>query len=103
MLPDVYIYPLIRFRCGNHKLMIETGRRFGIPHDERFCRDCDQNDLGDEFHFVMKCTKHDDIRNKFIPKQFTCIMSVFNYCRLLRGNKKVLLNFAKFLKLSKVV
>ena len=102
-LPDVYIFPLIRFRCGNHKLMIEVGRHFGIPHEDRICRDCDLNDLGDEFHFVMKCPKYDDIRRQFIPRRFSSVKSVFNYCRLLCGSKKVLLNLAKFLKFNKVV
>ena len=82
--------------------MIEVGRRFGIPYEERICRDCDQNDLGDKFHFVMKCPKYNDIRNQFISREFSSVKSVFNYCRLLCGGKKMLLNLAKFLKIPKV-
>lgn len=102
-LPDMYIFPLIKFRCSSHKLMIEVGRRLGLAREDRICRDCDQHDIGDEFHFIMECPKYADLRSRFIPRKFTSVKSVYNYCRLFSAGKKVLLNLSKFIKLSKVV
>ena len=44
---------LIKFRTGNHRLPIETGRYKKIPIEKRKCRFC--NTVGDEFHYVLEC------------------------------------------------
>ena len=100
-LPNNYVISLFRFRCSNHNLAIETGRYFGIPRCERKCKDCLNNEIGDEFHFVMECTKYDSLRQRFIPQKFLRPKSVFNFCSLFSGKKKTLLNLSKFIHLSK--
>ena len=35
--------------------MIERGRYFGIPREERFCPHCDSGEIEDEIHFIFKC------------------------------------------------
>jgi hypothetical protein len=44
-------------RTGNHRLHIETGRwrQSFVHHAERKCQHCQLNDLGDEFHYILKC------------------------------------------------
>ena len=46
---------ICKFRTSNHKLPIETGRWFGIERNMRKCHLCDQNELGDEFHYIFQC------------------------------------------------
>ena len=50
-------YKIIKkFRTGNAKLLIETGRWFNIPRENRICKLCACNKIGDEFHYLLKCT-----------------------------------------------
>lgn len=44
------------FRPGNAKLPIEIGRWFYIPRENRICKLCACNEIGDEFHYLFKCT-----------------------------------------------
>ena len=62
------IYTLGQFRLINHRLPIESGRWKKIQRDKRICELCDFNDLGDEFHYVMKCKFMAIERQKYIAK-----------------------------------
>ena len=103
-LPEQYAIALVKFRCNNHKLPIEQGRKLGIARDERFCRKCDLNVLGDEFHIIMECPAYREERNKFIPAKFRRVMSTFNFCKLMSTkSRSVSLKLAKFLIETKTV
>ena len=93
----------MKIRCSSHKLAIETGRMLGIEREERICRDCNLNVVGDEYHFLIECQKHNEIRQSFISDFYVRNKSVFHFCKLLMGNKKILLNLAKFIKCGKGV
>ena len=54
---------LCKFRTGNVKLPIETGRWFNIERDDRICHLCN-SDVGDEFHYIFNCTSLSDERRK---------------------------------------
>jgi hypothetical protein len=43
---------LCRFRCGNHRLPIESGRWQNIPRQKRLCHLCDSREMGDEYHYT---------------------------------------------------
>ena len=58
-----------KFRLGNHKLQIETGR-FAVPKTPaniRYCPHC-KNVVEDEINFLLKCTLYNDSRNEFLVK-----------------------------------
>ena len=55
---DVFRY-IVKFRCSNHKLAIETGRYSGIDRNLRYCDMCNLDVLGDEYHFFFECVKPD--------------------------------------------
>jgi hypothetical protein len=46
---------LSRLRCYAHHLKIEQGRWKKIPVNERICKVCNTDEVGDEYHAVMKC------------------------------------------------
>ena len=103
-LPESFAFILIKFRCSNHKLPIEQGRKFGIERENRICQKCNLNSIGDEFHLIFECPSVQVERNMFIPSYFTRVKSTYNLCKLLECNsKKVSLNLAKFLKATKAV
>lgn len=59
---------LSRFRCSNHCLEIETGRRakpLKVPCAERTCKKCSLGAIEDEDHFLLVCPAYDPIRSPF--------------------------------------
>ena len=54
---------------GGHKelanLMIEKGRHKNIRPEERYCKTCTQ-EIEDEEHFILKCTKYEDLRTNIL-------------------------------------
>jgi hypothetical protein len=55
-LPVKLYYNYCKFRTGNTKLPIPTGRWFTIARENRICKLCKCKDIGDEFHNVFRCT-----------------------------------------------
>ena len=51
-----------------HKLRIETGRHTRTPVEARLCTQCNQQELEDERHFILACTKYNDQRNKLVQR-----------------------------------
>jgi hypothetical protein len=45
-----------KFRVIDHSLEIESGRYENIAREERICTNCIINEIGDEYHFFLKCT-----------------------------------------------
>ena len=57
-----------RLRISAHKLRIETGRHTRTPVEARLCTQCNQQEIEDERHFILACTKYNDQRNKLVQK-----------------------------------
>jgi hypothetical protein len=75
-------------RLSSHNLFIETGRYTGIVRNERKCILCNLNVLEDEFHFVLQCTKYNDLSKKYIKKYYWSRPSNwFSYCQWKTGKK----------------
>ena len=104
-LPDTYVITLMKFRCSNHKLGIELGRRDRTPREERLCTRCHMNIMDDELHFVLECPSLIADRIALIPVRYRRNISAFNFCQLmsLQSTKKEMLNLVKFMKRSKLV
>ena len=93
-----YRNAIAKLRLSSHRLFIETGRYTGVPRDERKCVYCELNDIEDEYHFVLRCSKYQILRNQYIPRYFTINPSMFKFLELLNSNKlKTLNNLAVFI------
>eukprot|EP00884_Botryococcus_braunii_P003845 jgi/Botrbrau1/13461/Bobra.0082s0062.1 len=55
----------LRFRLGYHDPPIDTGRRQGIPRDDRICTRCSLRMVGDEFNVLVICPLLEHIRSQF--------------------------------------
>jgi hypothetical protein len=63
---------IAKLRISAHKLRIET-ERFNnkhsyIPHEERFCQNCEINKTEDELHFIIECSKYQSLRDELFTK-----------------------------------
>ena len=57
--------------------MIEIGRRLDIFRDDRLRLLCDLNEVEDEVHFLLKCPKLQNLREKYIPPEY-CVRPGLN-------------------------
>ena len=57
---------LTKFRCGNHRLPINTLRYTNVEAINRQCTLCDLNETGDEFHYIFNCKYFLDDRRKYL-------------------------------------
>ena len=83
------IYTLCKFRLVNHKLPIERGRWINVNREDRKCELCDSNDLGDEFHYLLKCKFFDESRKDYIDKKYFKNANILKLKSLMDIKKKV--------------
>jgi hypothetical protein len=57
-----------KFRVSDHSLEIETGRYENITREERICKNCNLEEIGNEYHFFLKCTANHSLRNNLFNK-----------------------------------
>lgn len=89
--------PLLRFRSSNHRLPVETGRWINTPYEERKCQLCDNNDIGDEFHYLLLCPFFANERISLIKPYYYNRPNILKYMQLLQSkNKRLLSSLSKF-------
>ena len=61
ILPQDLWIPMCKFRTNNHKLPVEiySWNYFNKQRNERTCNICNLQDIGDEYHYVMRCPVFD--------------------------------------------
>ncbi len=90
--------PLTQFRCRNHKLSISQSRY--NDNTSNICTLCNANEVGDEFHYIFKCTNFIDERKKHIKKYYYNRPNIIKFAELFNTSKpKELSNLAQFVKL----
>ena len=92
------MFAVCKFKCANHKLPIVTGRYQGLDIDDRICTLCDTNEIGDEFHYLYKCTHFNDLRSRYLKSRYYTHPNMEKTKQLFNvTNKKEMLNLAKFI------
>jgi len=84
--PYIIRRSICKFRCSNHRLEIEKGRHIQVARDERYCKLCTGNYLGDEYHHLLECQNVDLVsyRRKYIPRYYHNYPSMFKYVQLMQ-------------------
>ena len=80
---------LLRLRTSSHRLEIESGRwarPTSKPIAERLCFVC--NKLEDEYHFVLECPVYNDLRCKYIKRNFWRRPNMLKFIDLLTSDNK---------------
>ena len=92
---------MCNFRLSNHRLPIHQLRQTGIPRGERVCPLCDLNEMGDEFHYLFKCSHPvlNVTRQNKLPRYYQHHANVIKMHQLLNScSKKRLTDLACFMK-----
>ncbi|MCG7875884.1 MAG: reverse transcriptase family protein [Candidatus Thiodiazotropha endolucinida] len=97
--PNLYL-PLVKLRTGNHRFPCERGRWLGLELNDRKCALCSLHEVGDEFHYVMKCPFFASERRKYIDKYYYTFTNVLKFKELLNCvNEIQLRNLCIFAKM----
>ena len=90
---------LARFRCSNHDLEIERGRKLGVDITERKCHYCMSTGVAvteDEFHFICKCPLYTELRQRYVTA--TVNLNQNDFVRIMRSDShESLIGLAKFI------
>ena len=98
-LPRRVFTPIIKFRTCNYKLPTETGWWHYVPYNKRKCTLCNQNDLGDDFHYLMKCSFFETERKEFLRPYYYNRCNIIKFQDLLNFNSNTILTkLSKFMK-----
>ena len=91
---------LFKLRTRNHKLPVETGRWDGLDISERKCSLCTRNDIGDEFHYILKCPYFHTERQLYLKSYYIQRPNMFKFGELLKTKStSVLTKLSKFTEL----
>jgi hypothetical protein len=95
-----------KFRVSDHSLEIESGRYKNITREERKCKNCNLNEIGDEYHFFLKFTANHSLRNNLFNKiilnkpDFIEEIPLNKITNLLDANSELLAEVGDFIKQS---
>ena len=83
---------------SSYKLTVETGRDNNTPYNDRLCRFCDLNEVGDEHHFLMssKNIKLLSLRSKFFEDLYKINSSFKLFPRMAMKDEPIMKLVAKF-------
>ena len=57
---------LAQLRLGILPIEVETGRYNSVPYENRKCKLCNLDEIGDELHLLFRCTNFNDARNVWL-------------------------------------
>ena len=91
---------LTKLRLSSHKFLVERGRwvKPKINYHERLCTLCDENDIEDEYHILMKCKYFVNLREKYISKKYYKRPSMYKFQKLMNTTKRELYRLMLFIK-----
>ena len=82
-LPKKWSLTLSRLRTGNHRLPVVAQRYENVPRDQRICTLCDKHDIGDEYHYILKCPSFNELRHELLPSYCWVRPNILKLQRLL--------------------
>ena len=89
---------MTKFRCRNTKLPVVTGAYCNTPYNERLCNMCNLHEIGDEFHFIFKCSYFKKERKKYLNNHYTKTPSIIKFHELFNSTGATLINLCYFIK-----
>ena len=93
-----YHSKIIKYRTGNHRLPVETRRWDNIPLNERKCKICTIDDIGNEYHYLFTCDFFKSNRKLYLKPYFYVKPNIRKYRELFTST-----NEATRIKLSNFV
>ena len=78
---------LCKFRCRNHFLPVTKNRFREVDKRELLCGLCPLQEIGDEFHYLLKCPFFSNLRKKLIGVTSVKNANVFTLSKIVNSKK----------------
>ena len=91
-----------KLRLSSHRFMVERGRWMNpkVQYIDRKCTLCNDNDIQDEYHIVLKCAYYNEVRRKYIKPYYHRHPSMYKFQELMnRSNKRDAFRLMIFIKI----
>ena len=76
---------------------MEIGSYSKIPRNERICKLCNVNQLGDEYHYVIECKYFALERRRYIKTYYISRPSSYKFAELFNVSGEELVNLCIFI------
>ncbi len=80
-----------RLRNGSHWLELEIGRWKKLTIENRICSHCNEKKVEDEIHFLVYCSKYNQLRDRLYQKIFDVSSSKWNLNNLSNHDRFLIL------------
>ena len=99
-LPESLRICISKFRTLNHRLPIQRCRYDGTLREERLCRLCDEQAIGDEFHFILECknVRLVELRSHYFAPYYRFSPTLDKLKELFCNRGRKLFKLARYLK-----
>jgi RNAse (barnase) inhibitor barstar len=99
ILDHKYLFDFFKLRTSNQKFPIECGRWQNIKRNRRLWKLCQNQEIGDEFHYIMECPFFKYKRKLFIKQKYIQNPNMKQLNNLVTSkNRKELTNICKLIK-----
>ena len=91
-----------KLRLSSHRFMVERGRwmKPKVQYIDRKCTLCNDNDIQDEYHIVLKCAYYNEVRRKYIKPYYHRHPSMYKFQELMnKSNKRDAFRLMIFIKI----
>ena len=97
LMEDKYRINISKFRCRHNHLQISGKYSFDYDCNIK-CKFCLQNDIGDEYHYLIRCDYFLHERQLFINKYYIQHPNVFKFIQLMQTeNSTNIVNLERFI------
>ena len=97
-LSGPFLLTMFKFRTANHKLPVEVGRWANVELSDRKCLLCQNNQIGDEFHYLLECPFFLNERKQYIDPYYFRRPNILKYSQFLNiTNESKLIRLSKFM------
>ncbi len=97
-LPNKLRIAITKFRISNTKLPIEQGRYNNVPRHHRFCKLCNINVVGDEYHLLLECPFLSETRKLYLPRYYIQHINMIKFNMIMTSTSRpLMLKLSKFL------
>ena len=94
--PQLRLY-MCRFRCGYNRLPVNKFKLKDENEVDKVCKLCNLREIGDEFHYIFKCSHFQTERNLYLNRYYISRPNTQKMQQLFNTRKKkTLRNLAKF-------
>ena len=79
-----------KLRLSSHRFMVERGRwmKPKVQYNDRKCTLCNDNDIQDEYHIVLKCAYYNEVRRKYIKPYYHRHPSMYKFQELMNKSRR---------------